>query len=108
MSPGVKSSTSSSFPRDEYLMLMFCGPWIAVQLHNKDQPFTFSSILIRCSEQACCQWHTHEFFFCVGGWGSTNSVEDSGQTERESGDSSPIVRGSAQFANGETHILIRL
>jgi hypothetical protein len=29
----------------------------------------------------------------------TNSVEDRGQTERGSGDGTPQVRGSAQFAN---------
>jgi hypothetical protein len=34
----------------------------------------------------------------VGG-GSTNSVEDRGQTERGSEGSSPLDRGSAQFAN---------
>ena len=34
------------------------------------------------------------------GWGSTNSVEDTGQRERESGGGSPLVRGSAQIANG--------
>jgi hypothetical protein len=31
--------------------------------------------------------------------GSTNSVEDRGQRKLGSGDSSPLVRGSAQFAN---------
>jgi hypothetical protein len=36
-------------------------------------------------------------FFGVGG--STNSVEDRGQRERRSGGGSPLVRGSAQFAN---------
>jgi hypothetical protein len=36
-------------------------------------------------------------FFRWGG--STNSVEDRGQTERGSGGGSPLVRGSAQFAN---------
>jgi hypothetical protein len=40
---------------------------------------------------------------------STNSVEDRGQREWGSGGSSPLVRGSTQFANeSETHILIRL
>jgi hypothetical protein len=38
-----------------------------------------------------------------GGWGvgggSTNSVEDRWQSERGFGDGSPLVRGSAQFAN---------
>jgi hypothetical protein len=34
-----------------------------------------------------------------GGGGSTNSVEDRGQRERRSGGGSPLVRGSAQFAN---------
>jgi hypothetical protein len=33
------------------------------------------------------------------GGGSTNSVEDRGQRERGSGGGSPLVRGSAQFAN---------
>jgi hypothetical protein len=33
------------------------------------------------------------------GRGSTNSVEDRGQRERESGSGSPLVRGSAQFAS---------
>jgi hypothetical protein len=37
-----------------------------------------------------------EFFFSGGG--SRNSV-DRGQTEQESGGGSPLVRGSAQFAN---------
>jgi hypothetical protein len=31
--------------------------------------------------------------------GSTNSVKDRGQREWGSGDSSPLVRGSVQFAN---------
>jgi hypothetical protein len=44
------------------------------------------------------QWCTQKFFF-VGGGGSTNSVEDRGQRERRSGGSSPLVRGSTQFAN---------
>jgi hypothetical protein len=35
------------------------------------------------------QWHTKEFFFRVGG--STNSVEDRGQREQESGSGSPLV-----------------
>jgi hypothetical protein len=35
-----------------------------------------------------------------GGWvSSTNSVEDSGQKEQGSGGSSPLARGSTQFAN---------
>jgi hypothetical protein len=33
------------------------------------------------------------------GGGSTNSVEERGQRERGSGGGSPLVRGSAQFAN---------
>jgi hypothetical protein len=37
-------------------------------------------------------------FRWVGG-GSTNSVEDRGQRERGSAGGSPLVRGSAQFAN---------
>jgi hypothetical protein len=32
--------------------------------------------------------------------GSTNSVEDRGQREQGSGGGRPLVRGSAQFANG--------
>jgi hypothetical protein len=36
-------------------------------------------------------------FFRVGG--STTSVEDRGQRERGSGGGSPLVRGSAQYAN---------
>jgi hypothetical protein len=40
---------------------------------------------------------TRNFF---GGAGvSTNSVEDRGQREQGSGGGSPLVRGSAQFAN---------
>jgi hypothetical protein len=42
------------------------------------------------------QWHTQEFF---SGRGSTNSVEDRGQREQESGGGSSLVRGSTQFAN---------
>ena len=34
-----------------------------------------------------------------GGGGSTNSVEDRGQRERESGDGSPLVRGSGGSCN---------
>ena len=37
--------------------------------------------------------------FCSGGGGSTNSVEDRGQTERGSGVRSPIVRSSAGSGN---------
>jgi hypothetical protein len=37
--------------------------------------------------------------FGGGGRCSTNSVEDRGQRERGSGGRSPLVRGSAQFAN---------
>ena len=43
----------------------------------------------------CQQWHTQEF--CSGG--STNSVEDRGQTERGSGGGSPLVRGSGGRCN---------
>jgi hypothetical protein len=44
------------------------------------------------------QWRTQEF--CSRGeGGSTNSVEDTGQRERGSGGGSPVVRGSALFAN---------
>jgi hypothetical protein len=39
------------------------------------------------------------FFLGKGGGGSTNSVEDRGQREWGSGGSSPLVRGSTQFAN---------
>jgi hypothetical protein len=39
------------------------------------------------------------WIFFSGGWGSTNSVEDRGQGERGSGGGSPLLRGSAQFAN---------
>jgi len=39
------------------------------------------------------QWHIQEFC-SVGGGVSTNSVEDRGQTERGSGGSSLLVRGS--------------
>ena len=43
------------------------------------------------------QWLTQEFFF---GWGgSTNSVEDRGQTERRSGGGSPLGRGSGGTCN---------
>jgi hypothetical protein len=38
------------------------------------------------------QWHNQDFF--SGGGGSTNSVEDRGQREWESGGGSPLVRGS--------------
>jgi hypothetical protein len=49
--------------------------------------------------------YTQEFFFRGGlrqeffSGGSTNSVEDRGQREQGSGGGSPLVRGSAQFAN---------
>ena len=46
------------------------------------------------------QWRTQEFF--SGGGGSTNSVEDRGQTERGSGGvapRSPLVRGSGGSCN---------
>jgi hypothetical protein len=39
-------------------------------------------------------------FFFGGGGGSTNSVEDRGHREKGSGGGSPLVRGSAKFANG--------
>ena len=42
------------------------------------------------------QWGTQEF--CSGG-GSTNSIEDRGQTERRSGGGSPLVRGSGGSCN---------
>jgi hypothetical protein len=35
-----------------------------------------------------------------GGGGSTNSVENRRQIERGYGGGSPLIRGSAQFANG--------
>jgi hypothetical protein len=44
------------------------------------------------------QWCTQDFFLCGGG--STNLVEDRGQIEWGSGGGSPLVRGSAKFANG--------
>ena len=42
------------------------------------------------------QRRTQEFF---SGGGSTNSVEDRGQTERGSGGGSPLVRGSGGSCN---------
>jgi len=42
------------------------------------------------------QWRTQEFF---SGWGSTNSVEDSGQRGRGCGGGSPLVRGSGGSCN---------
>jgi hypothetical protein len=64
----------------------------------------FNYRLITCSP---VQWRTQEFFFGGGGYGrnfffrggSTNLVEDRGQRERVSEGGSPLVRGSAQFAN---------
>jgi hypothetical protein len=38
--------------------------------------------------------------FFSGEGGSTNTVVDRGQREKESGVGSPLVRGSAQFENG--------
>ena len=52
------------------------------------------------------QWRTQEF--CSGGGGSTNSVEDRGQTERGSGGSSPIVRGSGGSCNLVQEISFRI
>jgi hypothetical protein len=46
---------------------------------------------------SCGQWRTQEF--CLGGGGSTNSVEDRGQRERGSGGGSPLVRGSGGSCN---------
>ena len=43
------------------------------------------------------QWRTQEFFLCGGG--ATNSVEDRGQRERESGGGSPLSRGSRGSCN---------
>ena len=43
------------------------------------------------------QWHIQEF--CLGGGGSTNSVEDRGQRERGSGGGSALVRGSGVSCN---------
>ena len=43
----------------------------------------------------CRQWRAQEF--CSGG--STNSVEDRGQTESGSGGGSPLVRGSEGSCN---------
>ena len=44
----------------------------------------------------------------VRGRGSTNSVEDSGQKERESGDGSPLVRGSGGSCNLVQEISFRI
>jgi hypothetical protein len=44
------------------------------------------------------QWRTQDFF-SGGGGVSTNSVEDREKRGRGSADGSPLVRGSAQFAN---------
>ena len=46
-------------------------------------------------------------FFGVEG-GSTNSVEDRGQSERGSGDSSPVVRGSGGSCNLVQEISFRI
>jgi hypothetical protein len=43
------------------------------------------------------EWGLTQNFFLGGGL--TNSVEDGGQRELESGGGSPLVRGSTQFAN---------
>jgi hypothetical protein len=53
------------------------------------------------------QWRTEVFFWgegvvtpLISFRGSRNSVEEKEQRERRSGGGSPLVRGSAQFANG--------
>jgi hypothetical protein len=51
----------------------------------------FTEVLERCSV-------AYPGIFSGGG-GSTNSVKDKGQRERGSGGGSPLVRGSAEFAN---------
>ena len=62
----------------------------------------FNKILLtwKCVKWPPCfshaQWRTQKF--CSGG-GSTNSVEDTGQRERASGGSSPLVRGSGGSCN---------
>jgi len=43
-----------------------------------------------------------------GGRGSINSVEDRGQTERGSGDGSPLVRGSGDSCNLVQEISYRI
>jgi len=49
-------------------------------------------------EQSCTgQWRTQEF--CSAGGGSTNSVEDTGQRDREPGGGSPLVRVSVGSCN---------
>jgi hypothetical protein len=50
--------------------------------------------ILKCDTQ---QRIPRNFF---GGGSSTNSVEDRGQREWGSGGGSPLVRDSAQFANG--------
>jgi hypothetical protein len=60
------------------------------------QPYTtvlIYTITIQPSQPVACP----EVYF--GGRGSTNSVEEKGQREREYGGGSPLVRGSTQFAN---------
>ena len=52
------------------------------------------------------QWRTQEF--CSGGGGSTNSVEDRGQTERGSGGQKPPVRGSGGSCNLVQEILFHI
>jgi len=51
------------------------------------------------------QWRTWEF--CSGG-GSTNSVEDRGQTEWGSGGGSPLVRDSGGSCNLVQEILFHV
>ena len=53
------------------------------------------------------QWRTQEFCSGAGG-GSTNSVEDGGQTEGGSGGGSPLVRGSGGSCNLVQEILFHI
>jgi len=55
------------------------------------------SVRVKADLRAVRQWRTQEF--CSGVGGSTNSVEDTGQRERDSGGGSPLVRGSGGSCN---------
>jgi hypothetical protein len=77
-----------------------------IHLHNNVNKISarrkiqFSKYLTQNILHAAHQWRTQVFFFCGGGGGGlTNSDKDRGQRERGSGDGSPLVSCSAQFAN---------
>jgi hypothetical protein len=74
---------------------LLVGRWVSNRPQRQESCFTYINTVFGTISGSV----TVAYRGILLGGGSTNSVGDKGQRERRSGGGSPLVRGSAQFAN---------